>query len=101
MGIFIRAAKGASWVVRSKMNGFDNAILREVTEFAIKGPTPHAITSGALEDRVGIGLNAPQSQVMICGSRAMVHETQQALGLRSLKKIVRRDSGYITTESYW
>lgn len=71
------------------------------TDFAIKGRIPTAITNGALEDRVGIALNAAQSQVMICGSQAMVRDTQQALELRGLKRSHRGELGHIRTESYW
>jgi len=76
-------------------------VSREDTDFAIKGRIPAAITSGALEHRAGIGLNAAHSQVMICGSQAMVRDTQQALELRGLKRSQRGEPGHIRTESYW
>jgi ferredoxin--NADP+ reductase len=76
-------------------------VSREDTDFAIKGRIPDAIANGTLEDRVGITLNTSQSQVMICGSQAMVRDTEQALELRGLKRSQRGEPGHIRTESYW
>lgn len=76
-------------------------VSREDTDFAIKGRISAAIGNGVLEDRAGIGLNAAQSQVMICGSQAMVHDTEQALESRGLKRSQRGEPGHIRTESYW
>jgi len=76
-------------------------VSREDTDFAVKGRIPTAIRNGMLEDKVGVGLSPAQSQVMICGSQAMVRDTEQALELRGLKRSRRGDPGHIRTESYW
>ena len=76
-------------------------VSREDTDFAVKGRIPAAIGNGVLEDRAGIALNAAQSQVMICGSQAMVRDTEQALESLGLKRSQRGDPGHIRTESYW
>jgi ferredoxin--NADP+ reductase len=46
-------------------------------------------------------ITASDSQVMICGNPAMVHDTLTVLEARGLKKNRRRDPGQITTEQYW
>jgi len=76
-------------------------VSREDTGFAIKGRVPVAIGSGELEDRAGLDIRAENSQVMICGNPAMVHDTVDVLQARGLKKNRRREPGHITTEQYW
>jgi len=76
-------------------------VSREDTALAVKGRIPAAIRNGDLEDRVGMALNAAQSQVMICGSQVMVRDTELALELHGLKRSHRGEPGHIRTESYW
>jgi ferredoxin--NADP+ reductase len=75
-------------------------VSRQDTDFAIKGRIPEAIEDGSLEKKVGLILSASQSQVMVCGNKAMVHDALQVLEKRGLKKSKYRDPGQITIESY-
>jgi ferredoxin--NADP+ reductase len=54
-----------------------------------------------LEQRAGLTIAADNSQVMICGNPAMVHDTVEVLQSRGLQKNRRREPGHITTEQYW
>jgi ferredoxin--NADP+ reductase len=76
-------------------------VSREDTDFAIQGRIPVAIADGRLEARARLGLEAGNSQVMICGNPAMVNDTVTTLIARGMKKHRRRDPGQITTEQYW
>jgi len=76
-------------------------VSREETGFAIRGRVPAAIESGELERRAGLAIDSANSQVMICGNPAMVHDTVEVLQSRGLKKNRRREPGQITIEQYW
>ena len=76
-------------------------VSRQKTDFAIEGRIPEAIANGVLEERVGLTLDAAHSQVMICGNKGMVQDTQAQLEQRGLQKSRRGQPGHITTENYW
>jgi ferredoxin--NADP+ reductase len=76
-------------------------VSREDVDFAIRGRVPAAIGSGVLERHAGLVIDAGNSQVMICGNPAMVHDTVEVLQARGLQKNRRREPGQITTEQYW
>jgi ferredoxin--NADP+ reductase len=76
-------------------------VSREETGFAIRGRVPATLESGELERCAGLTIDADNSQVMICGNPAMVHDTVEVLQARGLKKNRRREPGHITTEQYW
>lgn len=76
-------------------------VSREEYEPALRGRIPQAIEDGRLETRVGLRIDAADSQVMICGNPAMVRDTIAILEKRGLKKNRRSQPGQITTESYW
>jgi ferredoxin--NADP+ reductase len=76
-------------------------ISREVSEFALAGRIPQAISDGRLEQRAGIEFSAVDSQVMLCGNPQMVQDTTDILLERGLKKHRRKEPGQITVENYW
>lgn len=76
-------------------------ISREVSDFALAGRIPQAITDGRLEARAGIKFSAEDSQIMLCGNPDMVEATTNLLIERGLKKHKRKDPGQITVENYW
>jgi ferredoxin--NADP+ reductase len=76
-------------------------VSREETGFAIRGRVPAAIESGELERRAGLVIDSGNTQVMVCGNPAMVHDTVAVLQSRGLKKNRRREPGQITIEQYW
>jgi ferredoxin--NADP+ reductase len=76
-------------------------VSRQKTDYAIQGRIPDAIASGLLESRVGFEFDPARSQVMICGNKGMVQDTQAQLERRGLKKHRRGEPGHIITENYW
>ena len=76
-------------------------VSREFWPGAMAGRIPAAITSGQLQERVGLTFSPEQSQGLICGNPAMVKETQQTLIGMGLAKNLRRSPGNISVENYW
>jgi len=62
---------------------------------------PDGISSGLIEQKAGLGINAEHSQVMICGNPGMISDAQAALHDKGLAKNLRRVPGQITVEKYW
>ncbi|OAN17028.1 ferredoxin--NADP(+) reductase [Photobacterium jeanii] len=76
-------------------------VSREPAPLSLPGRIPQAIEDGMLERRVGLPLNAEQSQVLLCGNPQMVRDTKAALEAKGLTKNLRRAPGQITMEHYW
>ena len=75
-------------------------VSREQTPSSLCGRIPALIGSGELEARVGVGIDAERSHVMLCGNQAMIRDTIDVLGQRGLRRHLRREPGHITTEKY-
>ncbi|MGY5959099.1 ferredoxin--NADP(+) reductase [Kosakonia sp. BK9b] len=77
-------------------------VSRETLSGSLTGRIPALITSGALEEAVGLPINAETSHVMLCGNPQMVRDTTQLLkDTRQMAKHLRRRPGHITAEHYW
>ena len=77
-------------------------VSRETLSGSLTGRIPALIESGALEEAVGLALNAETSHVMLCGNPQMVRDTTQLLkDTRQMAKHLRRRPGHITAEHYW
>ncbi|PDO83141.1 ferredoxin--NADP(+) reductase [Kosakonia pseudosacchari] len=77
-------------------------VSREILSGSLTGRVPALIESGALEEAVGLALNAETSHVMLCGNPQMVRDTTQLLkDTRQMAKHLRRRPGHITAEHYW
>lgn len=74
---------------------------RETHADMLSGRIPAALADGRLEDRAGCRISPADSQCMLCGNLAMIHEMSDLLTSRGLKKNQRRNPGQITTEKYW
>ncbi|MDH5356727.1 MAG: ferredoxin--NADP reductase, partial [Gammaproteobacteria bacterium] len=74
-------------------------ITREVVEGALNQRIPASIENGDLEDRANVKIS-DDSQVMICGSTAMITEVSAKLESRGMRKHRRREPGHYTTEKY-
>lgn len=75
-------------------------VTREKRDGIINTRVTQAIKSGDLERQAGIGINADDSHVMMCGNSAMISEVTDLLKLRNMRKHLRREPGHITTEKY-
>ena len=67
---------------------------------ALRMRVTDALSSGDLEIRAGVTLNAENSQVMMCGSTDMIQDFSLLLEARGMRKHRRRDPGHYTTEKY-
>ncbi|MGK2959685.1 MAG: ferredoxin--NADP(+) reductase [Candidatus Malihini olakiniferum] len=77
-------------------------VSQETQAGSLTGRVPALISSGALENAIGLLLNAETSHVMLCGNPQMVRDTQQCLKeRRHMTKHLRRHPGHITSEHYW
>ncbi len=75
-------------------------VTREQVEGVLGERLPMLIANGALEDKVGLRLNANTSHVMLCGNPQMVEDTKETLKARGLT-MNRRGVGNIAVENYW
>jgi ferredoxin--NADP+ reductase len=77
-------------------------VSRETAAGSLTGRIPFLIETGALEEAVGLPMNADTSHVMLCGNPQMVRDTQQLLKeTRQMTKHLRRRPGHMTAEQYW
>lgn len=75
---------------------------REQTTDTLTGRIPALITTGQLEEAVGLKIDNESSHVMLCGNPQMVRDTQILLKeSRQMEKNLRRKPGHVTTENYW
>ncbi|MGL5390284.1 MAG: ferredoxin--NADP reductase [Shewanella sp.] len=77
------------------------AVTREPYPGALACRIPDGLTSGEIEQHLGLQLSAQDSQVMICGNPGMIADAQTALMAKGLAKNLRRAPGQITVEKYW
>ncbi len=75
-------------------------VTREQRDGIINMRVTQAIKSGELERQAGVGINADDSHVMMCGNSAMITEVTDLLKQRNMRKHLRREPGHITTEKY-
>ena len=79
-----------------------SVVSRETAPGMLTGRIPSLIETGALEEAVGLPMNAESSHVMLCGNPQMVRDTQQLLKeTRQMSKHLRRRPGHMTAEHYW
>ncbi|AJF70851.1 MULTISPECIES: ferredoxin--NADP(+) reductase [Raoultella] len=79
-----------------------SVVSRETVPGMLTGRIPFLIETGALEEAVGLAMNADNSHVMLCGNPQMVRDTQQLLKeTRQMSKHLRRRPGHMTAEHYW
>ncbi len=89
----VRAARGSQFT-------FVPIVTRETIEGALAERVPALMLNGSLEQYTGIGINAADSHVMMCGSSTMISDVSEALSARDMKKHRRRDPGHFSTEKY-
>jgi ferredoxin--NADP+ reductase len=68
---------------------------------ALHGRIPAALADGRLEARAGVEIRPDDTQVMLCGSPAMLDDVERALEGRGLTKSRPKRPGHIHVERYW
>lgn len=79
---------------------FVPVVTRESHQGSLGKRLPMLMQDGSLEQHSGIGINADDSHVMMCGSSNMITDVSAELASRDMKKHRRRDPGHFTTEKY-
>ncbi|KFZ39212.1 ferredoxin-NADP reductase [Shewanella mangrovi] len=87
--------------VQHKQFHFLSAMTQELHPDSFAGRITTGISSGELEQMLGIALSPDQSQIMMCGNPEMIKECNLLLSERGFSKNLRRKPGQITTEKYW
>lgn len=85
---------------RDKQFRFLTAISREKNGKGLEGRITDLITSGVLEERVGLPIDRHSSHVMLCGNSNMIKDVKSILEERGLKRHSRRTPGQYSTEQY-
>ena len=76
-------------------------VSREEQDKTLTGRIPTLLTSGGIQQQVGLDLHPDNSQVMLCGNPNMIEDTNQVLASFGLSKHLRRNPGQISMERYW
>jgi ferredoxin--NADP+ reductase len=76
-------------------------VSREEKQHILTGRIPQLLTSGLIQQQVGLDLHPDNSQVMLCGNPDMIEDTNQVLVGFELSKHLRRSPGQISMERYW
>jgi ferredoxin--NADP+ reductase len=98
------------------IRGFDNSeyyaefahklrYLRIVTREPVPGTLRDRVTkllsSGVLEENVGLKLDHDRSRIMLCGNPDMVEDSRKLLVDRGFRVSRRGDPGHLAVENYW
>lgn len=76
-------------------------VSRETPEGVLNGRIPTLLAEDAIQQQVGLTVDAESSQVMLCGNPDMIQDTMVVLENMGLKKHLRRSPGQISMERYW
>ncbi|MDH3221377.1 MAG: ferredoxin--NADP reductase [Gammaproteobacteria bacterium] len=85
---------------RGEQFGYVPIVTRERHDAALGKRITALMQDGSLEAFAGVGINAADSHVMMCGSSNMITDVSAELNARDMKKHRRRDPGHYTTEKY-
>ncbi|OOY35456.1 hypothetical protein BOV88_04185 [Solemya velum gill symbiont] len=75
-------------------------ISREKTDGLMEGRITENLSSGEVEKRANLELNAEQNHVLLCGNIDMIRDVQAVLAERDMKKHKRFEPGHISMEKY-
>ncbi|WP_078118137.1 ferredoxin--NADP reductase [Thiosocius teredinicola] len=75
-------------------------VTAESVEGAFNCRIPETLANGALEQRLGLQLQAERSHVMLCGHSGMISDAVEILESRGLRRHRRKQPGHISTEKY-
>ncbi len=78
-----------------------SCVTREANPDGIEGRVTDALSSGQLEEKTGLTINADNSAVMLCGNHAMIDDMKALLKVRDMDKHLRHKTGNIVTEQYF
>ncbi|MGS2719288.1 ferredoxin--NADP reductase [Paraglaciecola aestuariivivens] len=76
-------------------------VSREEQDNLLTGRIPPLLTTGMIQQQVGLDLHPDNSQVMLCGNPEMIEDSTEVLTGFGLSKHLRRKPGQISMERYW
>ena len=76
-------------------------VTREPVPGALRDRVTKLLTSGVLEENVGLRLDHDRSRIMLCGNPEMVEDSRKLLVDRGFRVSRRGDPGHLAVENYW
>ena len=76
-------------------------VTREPVQGALRDRVTKLLTSGVLEENVGLKLDHDRSRIMLCGNPEMVEDSRKLLVERGFRVSRRGDPGHLAVENYW
>jgi ferredoxin/flavodoxin---NADP+ reductase len=76
-------------------------VTREPVPGTLRDRITRLLTSGVLEENVGLRLDHDRSRIMLCGNPEMVEDSRRLLIERGFKLSRRGDPGHLAVENYW
>jgi ferredoxin--NADP+ reductase len=76
-------------------------VTREPVEGTLRDRVTKLLTSGVLEENVGLRLDHDRSRIMLCGNPEMVEDSRKLLIERGFRLSRRGDPGHLAVENYW
>jgi ferredoxin/flavodoxin---NADP+ reductase len=76
-------------------------VTREPVEGAFRDRVTKLLSSGVLEENLGIRLDHDRSRIMLCGNPEMVEDSRKLLNGRGFRLSRRAEPGHLAVENYW
>jgi ferredoxin--NADP+ reductase len=76
-------------------------VTRENVEGAFGDRVTRLLSSGVLEENLGIRLDHDRSRIMLCGNPEMVEDSRKLLTGRGFRLSRRGEPGHLAVENYW
>lgn len=76
-------------------------VTREPVPGALGDRVTKLLTSGVLEENVGLKLDHDRSRIMLCGNPEMVEDSRKLLVERGFRLSRRGEPGHLAVENYW
>jgi ferredoxin--NADP+ reductase len=76
-------------------------VTREPVPGALRDRVTKLLSSGVLEENVGLKLDHDRSRIMLCGNPEMVEDSRTLLLDRGFRVSRRGDPGHLAAENYW
>jgi len=76
-------------------------VTREDVQGAFRDRVTKLLSSGVLEENLGIRLDHDRSRIMLCGNPEMVEDSRNLLTSRGFRVSRRGEPGHLAVENYW
>ena len=98
----IRGFEGSQYYAEfARKLRYVQVVTREPVPGALGDRITKLLTSGVLEENVGLRLDHDRSRIMLCGNPEMVEESRHLLVGRGFRMSRRGDPGHLAVENYW